>query len=813
MTSKPSSSDSPVTAADAPVKVLVVDDLPEKHLVYRAVLEEPGIDIVSATSGEAALKALLDDEFAVILLDVNMPGMDGFETASLIRRRKRCAHTPIIFVTAYPDEVFALKGYAIGAVDYVLAPFTPNILKTKVGVFVQLYRLTQRVKEQAALQVALLENERARLAAVLDNAADFVGRIDHLGRWRHINGAARRMLGLADDGPIPEELLYTSDQSAFDEGLAHARRDGVWFGENVLHHRSGRPIPVTQVILAHKNEADQIESFSVIARDITDRKQADKTKAQLAAIIESSEDAIVSKDLNGIITSWNHGAEHLFGYLADEVIGKPITILIPPDHPDEEKAILERVRRGQAVEHYETIRRHKDGTLLDISLTVSPLRDEQGRIIGASKIARDITERRRSEEMLSRLAAERAQLLDNERAARADAERLGRLKDEFLATLSHELRTPLNAILGWAKLLQGPQTTPEDLAEGLEIIARNGRIQAHLVDELLDVNRIMSGKVQLEIARVEVAGLVAQAVETVRPAADAKQINLSVVSSADDLEILADPNRIQQVIWNLLTNAIKFTPNGGEVNVALDPDADGVRIIVRDSGEGIPSDFLPFVFDRFRQADAGASRRYGGLGLGLSIVKQLVELHGGSVEAQSEGRGKGATFVVRLWRQFTVPLLSKDPAKSNGSSTDAPDANWQPIPLQGARVLIVDDEPDALNLAKRIFEDCKAHVSIVFTAADAFDHIQREHPHVLISDIGLPVEDGYSLIRRIRQHPDEKAKNVAAVALSAFARPEDHARSLEAGFQAHVSKPVDPQELVRVVAGFRDRWATNGKRK
>ncbi len=916
------------------VKILIVDDLPEKHLVYRAVLEEPGQEIVSALSGEEALKALLQDDFAVILLDVNMPGMDGFETAALIRTHKRCALTPIIFITMFTDELYAVKGYSYGAVDYILGPVHPEILRTKVSVFVQLFRLNRLVKEQAAAQVDLAQTEQARLAEVLENATDLVGRADAQGRVRHVNRAGRKMLGLDNDAAI--ETLQPPLQLP-DEGLRAARRDGVWFGESVLQDH--KKTPVAQIILAHKNAHGEVESFSMVARDIserkrgeealqrsevrfrsiidsaldavvtidaagivtgwtaqaeavfgwrreeivgqllsstiiplpyrqahqeglerfketgsgpvlnrriefsavhrdghefpvelsitpisvgdtygfsafirdiTERKRAEAANARLVAIVESSEDAIVSKDLNGVIITWNHGAERLFGYSAKEVVGRPITVLIPDGYRHEETEILARIRRGEATEHYETIRRRKDGHLLNISLTVSPLRDGQGNIIGASKIARDVSDRKRSEEAIARLAAERAQLLESEREARAEAERLGTAKDEFLANLSHELRTPLNAILLWVHLLQSPKASPEEIAEGLAVVARNARVQAQLVADLLEMNRIVSGKVRLDLETVDICRIISEAVETIGPIAADKKIRLTATLPDQSVSAVADGTRVQQVIGNLLTNAIKFTPNGGSVEVSLTtPDTEMAAIEIRDTGMGIDPEFIPHLFDRFRQADVGSTRRFGGLGLGLAIVKHLVGLHGGTVSAHSAGNGQGSTFTVRIPRRAH---LASQPRKRAAPSLPSEADLARNERIRGLRVLVVDDQPDAADLVKRVLEEHEVQVTVAHSAAEAFAQVQHDRPEVMISDIGMPIEDGYSLIRRIRKTEDGN-EPLRAIALTAFARPEDARRAAEAGYHAHIAKPLDPAELIRVVGSQLDPVSVIPKNK
>jgi PAS domain S-box-containing protein len=366
---------------------------------------------------------------------------------------------------------------------------------------------------------------------------------------------------------------------------------------------------------------------------------------RLAAIVDSSDDAIVSKTLEGVIASWNRGAERMFGWAAEEAVGRHIGLIIPEDRHAEEEDVLARIRRGESVDHYETVRVTKDSRPLNISLTVSPLRDAAGRVIGASKIARDVTERRRLED-------ERERLLLSEQQARAEAEASNRAKDELLATVSHELRTPLNAIIGWARLLQSGALDETNRSHAVEVILRSGSIQAQLVEDLLDLSRIVTGRMRFTMQTCEVTTLVEEALDAVRPAAHAKGISLVTAFAPDVGTILGAPDRLRQVVWNLAMNAVKFTPAGGRVEVAVGRSTEQVEIVVADNGIGISPAVLPQVFESFRQEDSSTTRAHGGLGIGLALVKQIVELHGGSVRAQSAGKGKGATFTV------TIPLSS-----------------------------------------------------------------------------------------------------------------------------------------------------------
>jgi len=389
----------------------------------------------------------------------------------------------------------------------------------------------------------------------------------------------------------------------------------------------------------------------------------------------------------------------------------------------------------------------------------------------------------------TRAAEERKVLLDSEREARAEAERTNQLKDDFLTTLSHELRTPLSAILGWAQVLRRGTRDQADLHRGLQSIERNARAQAQLIEDLLDMSRITSDKVLLDLQTIVPASIIASAIETLRPAADAKHIAIHCSIASDAGRITGDPSRIQQVIWNLLSNALKFTPQGGRVEIGVRREATRLAITVSDNGVGIKKDFLPHVFDRFRQADASTTRRHGGLGLGLAIVKHLVEQHGGTVTVSSAGDMQGASFTVRL------PLGTRAaPARlAGGAPSASPD-------LRGVTVLLVDDEADARELTARILRDNHAEVHGAGSVAQALQLLEQVQPHVLVSDIGMPDADGFDLLAHIRAHASPDAARLPALALTAFAQPQDRQRALASGFQAWISKPLDPAELVAAVA-------------
>ncbi len=557
-------------------------------------------------------------------------------------------------------------------------------------------------------------------------------------------------------------------------------------------HASGRAFPAVAAQPAH---------FEGIALDVTRQKQIEadllEIEARYRLVVESlPEYAVILLDDQGLITHWNAGAERLLGYTTGEVLGRSGRILFTPEDQargEPEKELATAKATGRAADDRWHIK--KDGTRFFVTGLMIVVIDSSGRRLGLAKIMRDITDRHAA-------AAERERLLESERAARAEAERTSRLKDEFLATLSHELRTPLNAILGWTQVLKEGPNTPEELADGLDIIERNTRVQAQLIEDLLDMSRIASGKVRLAVQRIDFSSVVSAAIDSVHPAATLKEIRILTDVAPGRFEVMGDRTRLQQVVWNLLSNAIKFTPAHGRVDVSLQRDNHHLVLRVRDTGAGMAPEFLPYLFERFRQADASTTRQHGGLGLGLSIVKQLVELHGGRVRAESDGLGKGATFTVTLpvLPSFTTPLPVAPPAAALSTSTDPPRIH---VDLSGVIVLVVEDEPDAASLVQRILRNHGAEVHVSSNVASALAVFQTHRPHVILSDIGMPHHDGYELIRNVRALPD--GRDVPAAALSALAREQDIQRALSAGFQKHLAKPLEPAVLVSVVAELAGR--------
>jgi len=740
--------------------------------------------------------------------------------------------------------------------------------------------------------------------------------------------AAQRLFGFAVEEavgvPIHQLLRFESDDEEHRLISRIAGGESVRDIDAVRSHRDGRRIPISLSVTALTDASGTVVGTLRIARDVTGRDRADPAARRLAAIVESSDDAIVSKDLNGIVMSWNDAAQRMFGYTPEQMIGESIRKLIPADRQAEEDEVLARLRRGDKVDHFETLRQHRDGTLIPISLTVSPIFGDDGRVIGASKIARDISYKRAAEAERERLLAmaeqnaaiaehlnrvgeivasgldrdrilqavtdlatqltaaefgafdptfrgtaivrrgdaiadppegddapERA-LLSSHRTVRSylavpvrsrsntvlgglffghsrphvfteaherlavgvaswaavalenarlysEAQEASRLKDEFLATLSHELRTPLNAILGYSRMIRGGIVSPEKHARAIGAVERNASSLAQIVEDVLDVSRIISGKLRLNIEPIDFAAVVRHAIEAVKPAADAKaiQIRADIDPHVDDMA--ADAERLQQVVWNILSNAVKFTPRDGRVDITVAGCGDSVELVVRDTGIGISKEFLPHIFERFRQQDSSTTRERGGLGLGLGIARQLVEMHGGTIDASSEGAGTGATFrvVLPIVRPAAPPPIEAERVAETASTALRR--------LSGVRVLVVDDDPDALSMVRDILEAAGADVAVAPSATDALNVVDRVRPDVLVADLGMPRVDGFELIARVRMASDDAVRRVPAAALTAYARSEDRIKALRSGFQMHLAKPIDPVQLTAAVAELANR--------
>jgi signal transduction histidine kinase/DNA-binding response OmpR family regulator len=700
------------------VNILVVDDLPEKLLVYETILQGLGQNLVTARSGREALRHLLEREFAVILLDVHMPDMDGFETAAMVRARRQTADTPIIFITAFNDEMHTAHGYSLGAVDYILSPVVPEILRAKVSVFVELYKKTQQVKRQADQRIILAREQAARAAAeeatlrsafLAEASTVLVRSLDHEEISRALAQHVTSFLGdlcavtlLGEDGRTPRR----TDLAWADPG----GRPGAEFSVP-----GGVPVPLLADLSRRALESGQSEFHPEIRP--------------------------AGPEDNGEGCS----DPRLAGFGPRSAIAIPLRA------------------RGQSL-----------GTILMALGERHPLRR-----YGPEDLA-----------LAEDLAGRAAIALDNARLYR-DIQENDRRKNEFLAMLAHELRNPLAPIRNAVEVLRRLGRDDADVQWANDVISRQVEQLVRLVDDLLDISRISGGKIQLRKEPVDLASVVTRAVETSRPLIDARKHELTVSFPAEPLYVDADVVRLAQVLANLLNNAAKYTEVGGKIELDASRVGDEAVVRVRDNGIGISPEMLSRIFDLFTQVDRSLDRAQGGLGIGLTLVRRLVEKHKGTVHAFSDGANQGSEFVVRL------PVLPHAPAAALPGIRPPRQADER----TPRRILIVDDHPDVARSLARLLRLSGHEVKTALNGPDALAELADYRPQVVLLDIGLPGMDGYQVARAIRNHPG--TESTLLIALTGYGQQEDFRRSQEAGFDRHVIKPVDPDALLSMISTSR----------
>jgi PAS domain S-box-containing protein len=610
---------------------------------------------------------------------------------------------------------------------------------------------------------------RESLAAIVDSSDDVIVSKTLEGIITGWNRGAERVLGYSAAEVIgkPVSMLLPPDLAEDTKSILERVRRG----EKVDHYhtrrkrKDGRIIDVSLTVSPIRNAEGEIVGASKVGRDITDSRQAELLRERLAAIVESSDDVIVSKTLDGIITSWNRGAERVLGYTADEMIGQHVSKIMPPDVLEDTHKILGRIRRGEKVDHYETRRQRKDGQIIDVSLTVSPIRDATGKIVGASKIGRDISQQKQIE---------------------AERQEADRRKDEFLAMLAHELRTPIASIDGAAQLL-GKLETESELEWARDVIQKQIKHLSRMIDDLLDVSRITRGKIGLRKEVLSLSPIVSGAVETVRPLIEERKHELVVSLAPGALRVEGDPIRLEQILVNLLTNAAKYTESGGKISLSATHDQDSIVIQVRDNGLGIAADLLSRIFDLFTQGDRSAARSEGGLGIGLTLARQLAEMHGGQITATSAGLGQGSEFTLRL------------PAAKGMPSPKLPAKDRLPrLARQSSRILVVDDNVDMANGMAKLLSLLGHDVTTAHNGEEALDVAREQRPEVILLDIGLPKLDGYQVVRQLRQ--EACCRTALIIAVSGYGQEEDRRKSQEAGFDHHLVKPVDFDALLSLLA-------------
>src|SRR6478735_8928358 len=818
-----------------PAKILLVDDQPKNLLALSAMLEPLGQEVVQASSGKEALRYLLRDEFALVLLDVQMPVLDGYEVAELIRGRERSRAVPIIFLTAiHRDQRLVARAYTVGAVDYILKPIDPEILRSKVAVFIELYQKGQIISRQAEELKRATEREFAdfrrvseyRYTMLAESMPQIVWTTDRSGALSYGNGRWFECAGLPETAELSwSTIVHPGEHSEFTRGFVDAlAEERAWEAEFRLGNVSERRFRWHLVrMLPERDASGAVTAWVGTSTDIDARKRAEQALQMLASLTRRL----------GELTDRSHGLDEVLAatlpvlgesaalYLrSNETVTKrasaSLSSALNLDDPrfdlapstvcfDGEPEIVRNVaeslaqsgsRAGEQVWFL-----HELGVSSYICWPLF-IRD---RVFGSLVFLNRDPERHYLDsdvELAKDVAGRMATALDNvglyelAQSERAKLQEANRAKDMFLATVSHELRTPLNAIVGWGQMLRGGGLSHETEQRAVDTIERNGRALAQLVADLLDVSRVVSGNLHVDAGQVDLRAIVDAALDAARPVAATNGVALEAELPDVPLNTLGDSTRLQQVVGNILGNALKFTPRGGHVNLTLVVEGEIARLEIADDGPGIAPEFLPVMFDRFKQADNGTHRAQRGLGLGLAIVKHLVELHGGSVTAHSEGLGKGARFVVTL--PLGLPGTATPSAEVTQRSTPEPPqpARNEGGALSGIYALLVEDDPDGCDLMQMMLRRFGAEVTAVSTAAAALESVRERRPDVLVSDIGLPDGDGFQLLKRVR----ESNQDLPAVAVTAYASRQDVAKALAAGFQAHVSKPVEPAQLSAAVA-------------
>ncbi|MET0414071.1 MAG: PAS domain S-box protein [Polyangiaceae bacterium] len=614
--------------------------------------------------------------------------------------------------------------------------------------------------------------------------------LDALGYIKSWNAGAQRLLGYPGVEIVGKHvsLLYPAEslaRGACAIALQVAEHDGSASDEGWRLRQNGSKLWVTVELSALRDDAGKPAGFAAVLRDLSAREPGGDalrlSEERFRLLVDNCKDyAIFMLDVRGHVTTWNLGAERIKGYAAHEVLGRHFSLFYPDSDVRAGKCERElelALKEGRVEDEGWRVR--NDGSHFWASVVLSAVHSREGRLVGFAKVTRDLTEHKKAEGARLRLV---------------EMQQTNRLKDEFLATISHELRTPLHAILGWANLLR-ERVQGAEVVKAADTILRNAEAQAHIIDDMLDVSRIVTGKFKLELKTADLCALVRESLDVVRPSAAARQVKLSFEHDDRTFQLIADPTRLSQVIWNLLSNAVKFTDPGGSVVLRLSQRGALIELDVRDTGRGIDAEFLPYVFDRFRQAEGSAKRRFGGLGLGLAIVREIVELHGGETWAESDGLGTGSAFHVRL------PVRAARPAsdEERTSPRTIRELILPSVRLDGLRVLVVDDERDARELLAELLEGRGAESFSADCAEEARRAIAIARPHVIISDIAMPEEDGYDFIRSVRALATQQGGTTPAIALTAHARRDDRVRALGAGFTSYVQKPVDVEELIRLV--------------
>ncbi|WP_448266609.1 ATP-binding protein [Nostoc sp. DSM 114159] len=778
---------SPLTyhLSPSPARILLADDNADMRDYVKRLLSQQ-YEVESVPDGLAALDSARGRVPDLVLTDVMMPGLDGFGLLQALRADPLTQKVPIILLSARAGEEARVEGLEAGADDYLIKPFSARELLARVEAALKMARLRQEAMEREQGLRIEAEVAKAHLETVIAGIQDQFFVLDREWRYSFVNQQVAEVVGIPKEellGKIVWEVFPDVVKSKFDTEVHRAIAQNTvvqfeYFYPAWQRWFENRVYPFA-------------EGVSIFVTDISDRKQAEKalqeSEEKFRNMADNAPFMVWVTDTNSYCTYLSQSWYDFTGQSEEMSLGFGwLNAVHPEDYNDVRNIFLEASSSYSAFRLEYRLRR-KDGKYRSCIDAANPWFGVDGEFKGYIGSVIDITERKVAE-------AERDRLLELEQAARTEAERANRIKDEFLAVLSHELRSPLNPILGWARLLQTREFDAAAIKKAIATIERNAQLQAQLIEDLLDVSRILQGKLNLKMLPVNLVLVIEAGLETVRLAAEAKNIQIQTMLDASFGQVLGDSGRLQQVIWNLLSNAVKFTPEGGKIDIQLEYVDAEAQITVSDTGKGISPEFLPYVFEYFRQADGTTTRKFGGLGLGLAIVRHLTELHGGTIQAESLGEGQGAIFRVRL------PLIKKDLTAKPNIDVAALNPSLSTEILAGIQILVVDDDDDTRDFHTFVLEQAGAMVTAVTSAKEALQILAESEPDMLLSDIGMPEMDGYMLMRQVRALQANQAKQIPAIALTAYAGEINQQQALESGFQKHLSKPVEPEELIKEIA-------------
>ncbi|MBD2517322.1 response regulator [Nostoc sp. FACHB-973] len=790
MASSPPTPYSPLPTPSA--RILLADDNADMRDYVKRLLSQH-YEVEAVPDGLAALDSVRERLPDLVLTDVMMPSLDGFGLLQALRADPQTRKVPIILLSARAGEEARVEGLEAGADDYLIKPFSARELLVRVEAALKMAGLRQEAMQREQELRIEAEVAKAHLETVLAGIQDQFFVLDCQWRYSFVNEQVAEVVGFSQEELLGRSIWEVFPDLVESEFYAQVHRAiaeqtvvrfeyfyprwNRWFENRIYPFAEGVSIFVTDI--------------SDVYEELRLRKQAEEalreSEQRFRLMADSAPTLIWMSGIDKLCHYFNKTWLDFTGRTIEQEMGNGWTQGV---HPDDFQYCSDTYSNAfdacQGFEMEYRLRRF-DGKYRWIFDVGVPRFTPEGDFLGYIGSCIDITERKAAE-------SERASLLQLEQAARTEAERANRIKDEFLAVLSHELRSPLNPILGWASLLQTREFDQAAMKKAIATIERNAKLQAQLIEDLLDVSRILQGKLSLNMFPVNLVLVIDGALETVRLAAEAKNIQIHKTLDTSVEQVLGDSGRLQQVIWNLLSNAVKFTPQGGKIEIQLQRVDTQAEITVSDTGKGISGDFLPYVFEYFRQADSTTTRKFGGLGLGLAIVRHLVELHGGTIWAESLGEGEGASFTVRL------PLIKKDLTPKQDNNITGSHASSATEILTGIQILVVDDDVDTREFHTFVLEQAGAKVTAAASALEALQVLAQSKPDVLVSDIGMPETDGYMLMRQVKALQTDEGKKILAIALTAYAGEINHQQALESGFQNHVSKPVEPEKLVKAIA-------------